>query len=707
MSRGLHVAVLAAALLTVWTSAALADPGTIGSLFVAGINALFGAGTISGTAVIAGSLTVAQAIGSAVLLGGSLLASTLTAQRGGNTGSVDPGQAKSTFTAEESTVYRLIGRGRIGGVKDFGNTLGADRYRLVLHAESITAVEQYYLGGREVVVDDDGFVASVPWSYSGGSYALISEDNGDPDKAAWPALMAAFPELWTADHRARGIAQSLIRFKSPGLSSSKYLSLYSGGAPDLEKVMRGEAIYDPRTGQTEWTDNGILAVYHVHMALDGRRTIDDYDLATWIAEADKADELVETRTGYEPRARAWGVFAEETQRADTLKDLLDSVGAEQIMVGEKIAFRLIDDVREPESEIDEEHVLSVSDVDGPQSVERPNVCIVKYYSEERNFALAEVDMTGIAWARIDDEIAATGVQEKTFELKFCPSAAQGQRISRRMFAMLRAKSGTLRTNFAGLAVWGARVIRHPAPDGLSVVSQIEAPKVDDDAGAVDIGYTEIPVLTPWNPSTDEALPPDTIPEIAIDAALDTPDAPSKVVVVTLLDGTVEARAAYSVASYTPELVVRSFVDRLRSKWRLMTQVTTVDPDDGVTVRLTWARRAGDYAAADEVLAKVRVYDGDDSSNWSDAASYASAALAPAEPVIANGIDGVTVRAPYDIACVGLVVWILRAGNSTETEYPVLPGEVVTLGTIATGTTINAATRATKGGPLSGWVSLSL
>lgn len=685
---------------TLAATEAHADP--ISALISAGVSALLGAST-AGT-IIAGTLTIGQLVTSAIVTAGAVGLSLLTSggQKSSAT-SVDPSEAKSTFTAEESTVYRLVGRGRIGGVKVFGNTVGADRYRLLLHAKSITAVEQYFLGGREVVVDDDGFVASVPWSYSGGSYALLSEDNGSVDKAAWPALKTAFPALWTDAHWARGIAQTLIRYKNPGLSSSKYLSLYSGGAPDLEKVMRGEAIYDPRTGETAWTDNGILIAYHVHMALDGRMTIDDYDLDTWIAEADKADEPVATRDGFEPRCRIWGIFAEESKRADVLQDVLDSGGIEQIMVGDKIAFRLVDDVRVAEATIDPEHVLSVSDTAGPQSVERPNVCVVKYYSEERNFELAEIDMTGIAWARIDDEIAATGVQEKTIELKLCPSASQAQRIARRKFAMARANAGTLKTNFAGLAVWGARVVAHPSPDDDMVLSEIGAPKVDDENGTVEIAYTEIPVLTPWNPTTDEAKAPDTIPEIAIDAALTTPDAPIKVVVVTLIDGTVEARVAYSVAAYTPELVVRAMFDRARTKWQLMNKVAAG--------ALTWARRAGDYASADEIKAKVRVYSGNDSSNWSDVGAFAKGkALVPVPPTIASAGTGttrtVTVTAPADIACVGLLIWQLRNGVSTRSTVTALPGQAVPL-TVATGTTFSAATLASRDGPQSDWISANI
>ncbi|WP_026790339.1 hypothetical protein [Pleomorphomonas oryzae] len=716
MTRLVHAFVLALGLLVVGVSPAAADPGTIGTLFVAGINALFGAGTIAGTAVIAGSLTVAQAIGSAILLAGSLALSAFATSGQDGSGSssssssIDPGSAKATFSGEESAALRAVGRVRIGGAKVFGNTVGDDRYRLIGHLVSVTAVEQYFLGGREVVVDDDGFVASVPWSYDGGSYALISEDNGNPNKVAWPALMSAFPELWTADHRMRGIAQTLIRYKSPGLSSSKYLSLYSGGAPDLEKVVRGEAIYDPRTGTTAWTDNGILVAYHLHMALDSRMTLDDYDVDFMKSEADRADVMVATRTGFEPRARAWGVWSEETKRSETLQSLLDSIGAEQIMIGEKIAFRLIDDVREAEASIDVVHVLSVSDTAGPQSVERPNICVVKYYSEERNFEVTEIDMTGIAWARIDDEIAAAGVQEMTVELKFCPSAAQAQRIARRKFALARANSGTIRTNFAGLAVWGARVVSHPSPDGDIVVSEIDAPKVDDDSGAVDISYTEVPALTAWNPATDEALAPDLIPEIAIDAALTTPSAPSAVALVTLIDGTREVRATYAVASYTPELVARALFDRTRTKWRLMAKATTLDADDGVTVRLTWARQAGAYAGADKAFAKVRVYDGDDSSNWSAAGSFdAAVPLIPALPVLSSSGSGATrtvrVRAPYDIACVGLVIWQLQSGISTNSTTAVLPGGVIDL-TVPAGTVVNAATLASRDGPQSEWASLT-
>ena len=57
--------------------------------------------------------------------------------------------------------------------------------------------------------------------------------------------------------------------------------------------------------------------------------------------------------------------------------------------------------------------------------------------------MAEINMTGIAWATIDDEVDRWGEKILTVELPFCPSASQAQRIARRIFEWSRADSGTI------------------------------------------------------------------------------------------------------------------------------------------------------------------------------------------------------------------------------------------------------------------------
>ena len=67
-----------------------------------------------------------------------------------------------------------------------------------------------------------------------------------------------------------------------------------------------------------------------------------------------------------------------------------------------IHIRLIDDAPTAEVSFGVRDILEWSWKSGPEAPERPNVCRVRYYSPVRNYEMGEIDMTGIAWARVDD-----------------------------------------------------------------------------------------------------------------------------------------------------------------------------------------------------------------------------------------------------------------------------------------------------------------
>lgn len=688
--RGLMLAIVSVSALFAMVTPAAADPASIGTLVITGINALAGTSIAASTSVF-GLTTLGSLIGAATLTGLAIGASALF---GTGKPNINPTDAKKTFTAEEGPVINAVGRVKLGGLKIYGNTNGYNRYRLIGHCDGVVvAVEAYWLGGREIIVDQaTGQVTSPPYAYSGGSNAYIWDKPGDGTETSWPQLEGDFPTLWTSAHRCRGIGQSLCKFISPGISNSRFLKLFSGGVPDLQKVMRVGILYDPRTNSWGWTDNGILVAYHVAM-LDQKLTLSAFDIDVMKAEADKADVLVATKTGVEPRARAWGTWvADGTNRSTVLQDVLDSIGAEQFNINGKIGFRLIDYVRTAEVSIDPKHMVSGQDQDGPESVSRPNVAVIRYYSPERNYSLSEIDMTGIAWARVDSEIASTGVQQLSIDLKFCPSASQAQRVACLKFALARAPKGTLTTNFAGLAVWNCKMADLPDPAGDLVLSAIDAPEVNDVDGTVKIAYTEWPTLPTWDPSTMEAVPPASIPDIPVDSALPTPSAPTRTIQINYPDGTHEVRTAYNVTSPvangqgisesidTVETTIRIYSGATPGPWTSMTEIGVV----GNCIAYT----AGSYLGQGADT-RLRVFSGDDASNWSNLfnATIAVGSATPATPsVIFVGNEGsaryaqVTAPNTLDVA----YMTIAATGLSTVTVN-CRPGQIFSYTSITSGT----------------------
>lgn len=571
---------------------------------------------------------------------------------------IDPGEMKNTFQEAESSEFNAVGRVKLGGLKAFGNTKGNVISRLVWHVKGpMVAVEQYFLGGREVTVEADGAVSSPPWAKPSGSWAYIKSKIGDGTETAWPELIADFPSLWTSAHQCRGIFQSLVRFTVPDFGSEdgnkKFQKLYQGGAPDLEEVARVGRIFDPRDpGQGadspatwQWRDNGILCAVHVMRSFPDLNS-SDFDWNFLATEANRADVFVATKTGTEPRARCWGIWPSENKRADTMQQVLDSIGAEVIMSDAGlIRIRLIDDAPVKELTYTDKHIQELNWKSGPEAVERPNVCRIKYYSPERGFDMGEINMTGITWARVDEEVARYGEKIFDVELPFCPSASQAQRIARRLFLQARADAGGLKTNMAGLAAWGVTYCEiEDSLDDAMMLCRIASPRIDDEGGMVDIPYIVWPqdlIDIPWNPATMEADAPIVAPDIQYESELPTPAAPSAAAVVQYPDSSYETRVQFTAVTggTIAEAVYRSYTAGNPDLFASMTEYSGTGTD-----RFAWIVANTNGKKADF---KCRFF------NAEDEGSYYSPLLtvdpltidnsAPLAPSVVKAVDGPNVH----------------------------------------------------------------
>ena len=418
MLKAISVALAAGCAYLASVGTAAADPVSIGSFI---ISAMMTSGLGAVIPTVSAALIGNVVLGAAVV-GSMLIQSALMRQP-----SIQPDKFKSVLRGDNDTSeIRAIGRVRVGGLVAFGNTNGKDRYRLICHTRGLwTATEEHYLGGREITVEEDGSVSSPPYVKPDGSWVYVRSKIGDGAETAWPELLSDFPNLWSADHRVRGIHQSLVKYVSPGMNSQKnsekHITMYQSGEPPYEKVGRAEPVYDPREeaqsatdpATWEWRENAITNAAHILRSFPSLKAT-DLDYSHMAGEADKADAVIATKAGTEPRARAWGIWTSESARVDIMDQVLRSIGAEIVQTSDNLyTIRLIDDDPEPEIWIPAKHVLEIEYASGPESVQRPNVCRVKYYCPERNYDFADIDLTGVPWARIQDEIDLVGEQIDT------------------------------------------------------------------------------------------------------------------------------------------------------------------------------------------------------------------------------------------------------------------------------------------------------
>lgn len=673
---------LLAASTVLYPAQALADPVSVGTFIINGLITLGGAG--SALAFAATSLS-ALTVGQIALAAGAIAFSVLTS--GGSRGRIDPGKAKEEITTDETSEVQGIGIIRLSGATNFGNNKHPNMYRSILHLKGpVAGIIKTYVNGREVIKDSSDQVLSAPWatinSSTGAvtSYLKLETKLGDGTETAWSALVSDFPEFWSTDHRIRGIFQTLVTAVNPGIATTLYQKLYSVSSyPKIEYEVLTALVYDPRKDSTvsggsgthraddsatwEWSDNGPLgATYMLMQYPDVTYDLIDWDLT--LEQADLADVTVTTKTGTEKRSRISGVWPSMNERGSTLQQALDSIGGELVLtsVG-KFYVRLVDDNPDAEVTFTENDVYQESWQSGPDGIERPNTCRVSYYSPEREYEMTEINLDGIAWAIIDDEVTRWG--EKIFEIKlpFCFSASQAQRIARRMFTQARADRGSVKLDMSGMAAWGCYYADIDIM-GEATRCKITSPRCNDQDGTVDLGFIKLDTLAAWNPAVDEADAPAVKPPQEDDTALATPAAPTAMFSVTLSTTAKVMRIIYSsVPSATGYLASYATVagDGSVSAYAPMTQYS------GVTV----SRVNGDFIG--QVLqGKVQAYDADGSSNFSDASSAITIAHNTDAPVaVANftqNIDassGLNVQTfSFDVVTPNIITVSIYKGKAT-------------------------------------------
>lgn len=612
-----------------FTNIALADPASVafavGSFFVTGVGG------------IAASAAVLTAVGNAIIIAAAVAVNASGILAPG-VPAVNPGVQKSPTEIREGGILYAWGRVKVAGRFAWKNSSGFNIHRVLMQCQGeIDAYEQFFIGNNEVLVDleGDGRVLSFPWSRPNGeTYAFIKVKNGDGTETAYPELIEDFPDEWTVHHRIRGIAQMYVRLVSPGVTSSLYQRLFGDQTvrTDYSTVMRARLVYDPRlapAGQenTAWTDrqyyrwseNGILNVIDL-ILLQEEYNYTDIDWVDVAAEADKADALVQTKTGTEPRARFWGIIeTEQESRANIIKSALESIDAYHYENYETGLYSVRLDVDNPESEVtfDDRDIINY-EFSPKEAPIRNNIVSLSYYSKEYDYDLGEISLVStngnpLPWSIYPDEIARNGESAFDIGLPFCPSHSQAQRIARKMFMFDRARTGRVIMNFGGMLAYGRRYVTFDFGDGIVMKVRVDKVSINDEQAQVEVQFTEVKTLSPWNPAVDEADPPEQLEPLTASGDLDTPAAPSSAAIVRYPNGTRELRVIYNanVGDATlAEAIYRTFNNQgLPTQYFEMEEVNLVFAYTTVTQNL----------AGVDAEFRVRAYDdnADNISSFSD------------------------------------------------------------------------------------------
>ncbi|MGA0564177.1 hypothetical protein ACO2RV_17160 [Ancylobacter sp. VNQ12] len=218
---------------------------------------------------------------------------------------------------------RSYGRVKVSGAFAFIQTYAGNLYEIVIHGEGPwDAIEEWWLNDKNAA-PVSGVVSTAPWT----GFIRFESFLGTDSQPASSLLTGTFP-AWTADHRLRGLAYSVVWLSA--VAEDKFSKTYPNGSPAVRVVARTSKVYDPRTAVTAFSENAALCIrdylthsrgFNISSAL-----IDD---TTFSAFANVCDEAVALAAGgTEPRYRVAFTYDMVTEPREVLRQLLQSCDAE-------------------------------------------------------------------------------------------------------------------------------------------------------------------------------------------------------------------------------------------------------------------------------------------------------------------------------------------------------------------------------------------
>lgn len=436
------------------------------------------AGTAITTAMIAGAAAAGLATGVLSYAAQALMAP--------DKPSVDTGTTE--MSVQPITAHQVVyGRCRVSGPLVFCRTMDPGSGKLdhlhmavVLAGHEIEAVESHWFGDDELDLDADG--KSVGEKYK--NVAWITPHLGSPDQAADPGLMAAFPGVWTSAHRIRGRAYIHVKCKADRNSYS--------GIPSYSAVIKGRKVYDPRSGQTAWSNNPALCILDYLTSSFGLSALiaDEIDVSSFITAANDCDFQVATLVVgvTEKRYTCDGAFTLDEEPSRVLEKLLSSCAGRLVCVSGRWRLKV---------GVADTAVVSVG-IDTARGPVRfranrsrrdlVNTVRGSFVSEAHHWQQTDYPTVQDASAVAADN----GEASATLDLPFTKSHTTAQRIAWIYLRENRAqRSARLECNLVGLRVSGGDTVSLTL-DRFDVQNQpylVESWKMTDDLG-VDMSLVE-------------------------------------------------------------------------------------------------------------------------------------------------------------------------------------------------------------------------
>lgn len=227
----------------------------------------------------------------------------------------------------------IYGETRVGGVIFFQHVFLDSLQQCIAFADhEIDSFQDVYFNEERVTAKtqtDTNFFKVTQLTDTEGTARNVSEYYSYEQRLGTldQEVVDTFSNQWNAEHRAVGVA-----YLSPFYNYSS--SQFPNGVPVISALIRGKKVYDPRTGETAFTDSGdveigrnpalILRDYLLYSGIATEAELDD---DAFSAAANICDEDVTLASGgTQKRYRCDGAFTTEENPQDIIKSITATMG---------------------------------------------------------------------------------------------------------------------------------------------------------------------------------------------------------------------------------------------------------------------------------------------------------------------------------------------------------------------------------------------
>ncbi len=496
--------------------------------------------------------------------------------------------AQQTLRLAVAPRVRHYGRVRSFGALVFVETrAGVIHQCVVFNAGTIAEYEEFFVGGKPVLLDADGCVTQAPFYVAGfadpnqRSLVRIESRRGYADQPASSILTAAYPGDWTAAHKLNGLAYAVLACRQT--AADRYQTVYNSQIPALSAIFKGVAVYDPRDpGQNvtdantwEWSDNPALCLMDF-MRVKMEIGLGAIDIASFAAEATYHDETVPLKGGgTEKRYRLAGSVSYDEQPATVIERMLDTFRGSLYLTGEgRIAVRSARWIEpDPADAIPDDAIIS-------SRIEQREGLLTEYNAVKAVYISPAHGWQEQQAHTIRDEAAVDRLGREmpdTTALPMVHSHTQAQRLAKiELYEDNPEWLGELVCHgAAALKLVGKTVF--PLTDAdldLTVTARITGLTIARDLSTATIRWESIaPAAYAWNPETDEGPAPPLPADTSTDPLNPGPPTALSAVVEDAGGGDVRAALRWAAPERAGQIYDLRWRELPGDPWQLVTGIT--------------------------------------------------------------------------------------------------------------------------------------